>query len=87
MEHAPTKPEMTELEIRQRLAAIDAEHFKLTESLTRAPAEFQESHQGDDDATEDEGLTQKLANIRSNIEQLEKERDSLHERLEQKKAA
>lgn len=87
MERAPKTHEMTESEIRRRLAAIDAEHFKLTESLTQAPAEFQESRQGDDDATEDERLTQKLAEIRGNLEQLNNERDELHALLEQQKAA
>jgi chromosome segregation ATPase len=80
MEHAP-KPELTESEIRQRLAAIDAEHFQLTESLNMAPAEFEQSTQGDDNAPEGDALTQKLAGIRSSIEQLDKERGELHDRL------
>jgi hypothetical protein len=49
--------------------------------LDRAPAEFQESTSGDDDATESEPLNQRLAEIRRELEALEAERGTLQTQL------
>ena len=81
METSPSTTEMTIEQIQERLAQIDQAHFALTESLNRAPAEFQESSHPDDDATEGESVEQKLGAIRSQIQELEHERDQLHAQL------
>jgi hypothetical protein len=82
MEQIPQTQELTAEQIHERLGQIDKAIFALTGSLDGAPAEFQESSQGDDDAVESESTEQKLARIRSQIEALGRERDELHARLE-----
>jgi chromosome segregation ATPase len=72
---------LTKEQLVARLAEIDKAHFGLTESLDRAPAEFQESTSGDDDATESEPLNQRLAEIRRELEALEAERGTLQTQL------
>jgi len=73
---------MSEEQVRERLRQIDLAHSALTGQLDAAPAEFQDSRQGDDDATEYESLDQKLGRIRGQLMDLERERDALHRRLE-----
>lgn len=72
---------MTKEEVLAELGQIDKKHYGLTEGLSRAPAEFQESRSGDDDATEDERTSQKLGETRRELEELESRRDALHKRL------
>ena len=81
MEQPPHTQEMTPEQIQERLAQIDKALFTLTDSLNSVPAESQESTQGDDDALESELVEQKLGDIRSQIEELQRERDQLHQLL------
>jgi len=83
MEHAPrTAPEsMSAEQIEERLAQIDQALFAISERINAAPAAFQESRSGDDDATEYESIDQLLAEIRREREALEAEAAGLRERL------
>jgi chromosome segregation ATPase len=85
------RPHLTEAskskeEILARLGQIDKTLFGLSEALPHAPAEFEESPSGDDNAAEAESLDQKLAEIRREREQLEAERDDLRAQLAQHEA-
>ena len=88
MEHAPKSPERTPEQIRERLAQIDKRHFELTEGLNLVPAPFQESTQGDDDATEAEPTGQAYDNVAEELRRLDQEGHDLRAKLiELEKAA
>ena len=80
-ERPMTIAEMSEEQLRARLAEVNKEILKHTSGLDRLPAPYEESSSGDDNSVESEGVQQALGDVQQRLSNLRREMMEIEQRL------